>query len=219
MKRLLLIGFLTFILGNVIIPTEGITSIVIDYTDSGWYRSNGEHDPSNLNYAAGSYGYIYRNWFVFDLSGVTTSISSGVLRLYTNYAIGSGNYTLRDVSTDITTLQTGGTNLIDIYNDLGTGSDYGSINISSADDYSLIEIELSASALTDINSALGNLFAIGGEFVNPNLTNYLAFSDTNNTDYVRQLVLEPTVVPIPGAMLLLGTGIVGILGIRSKLKK
>src|SRR5262249_24696882 len=60
--------------------------IVIQATDSGWYDSNGFHDPANPNYFTGFVpGYAeLRNYFVFDLSVLSSTdvISSAQLLLY-----------------------------------------------------------------------------------------------------------------------------------------
>ncbi len=58
--------------------------LTLNHSDSGWYKSPGSHNSGNQNYIAGNiYNNNYRNWFAFDLAGVTQNIVSAKLRLYT----------------------------------------------------------------------------------------------------------------------------------------
>ena len=68
-------------------PQADAATITINFTDSGWYDATGFHDPSNTNYAAGQFlSDEIRNWFVFNLAGITDTILSATLRLQTaNY--------------------------------------------------------------------------------------------------------------------------------------
>ena len=68
------------------------------------------------------------------------------------------------MTTPISTLTAGGSGLVGIYNDLGSGTLFGSLLFSEADNGSLLSINLNASALAAISAAIsgdGN-FAIGG---------------------------------------------------------
>src|SRR5262245_21747441 len=79
-------------------------TIVVDFTDSGWYVRDGFHPDTVKNYLAGaSTGSVtLRNYFVFDLPAVADPIAGAQLRLY-NPANGftgtPRDYTLFDVST------------------------------------------------------------------------------------------------------------------------
>ena len=67
----------------------------------------------------------------------------------------------------------------------------------------------------DLRNGINGVF-----FNNPlivNLSIYDLFPSSGNYDYVTEI--EATVVPIPGAVWLLGAGLLGLVGIRRKFKK
>ncbi len=122
--------------------------------DRGWYDSTGYHLTGNTNYYVGE-GSIYeeptageyRNWFVFDLSGISDTILSATLRLEnTSYDSpdSTETYTLFDITTSLSSL-TGGSGGVSAFNDLGGGTSYGFQTVSSADDFSLVDISLNVS--------------------------------------------------------------------------
>jgi len=207
--------------------------ITLDYVDSGWYSfaHGGTHDPDNLNYLAGlPYDSFFRNFFVFDLSGVTDDIIGATLKLYVpdsedgvrnNAPYPSLTYNLFDVTTSISSLTAGGTGgLLSTWADLGSGTQYGSRNVTDSDEGSYLDIALNGNALTALNGANG-LFAFGGA-----VTQVIPRDDANGEPYhqsvfgsssfapPRQLVLEtqPFTQPIPepSTMLLFNTGLAGL---------
>src|SRR4051812_34302921 len=113
--------------------------ILLPASDSGWYNQAGLHNPLNTNYMAGfNAGAEVRDFFVFDLSNLGLGLNmgqvlSGQLTLFNpasppGYSSPNANetYTLFDVSTPIPSLVAGGTGLTPIFNDLGTGTNFGS---------------------------------------------------------------------------------------------
>ncbi len=191
------------------------TPMTINHNDSGWYRNNGSHASSNPNYIAGSYnGNSYRNWFTFDLSGVTQNIVSATLRLNAGSVSRSGIYSTYDVSTGIGALVAGGSGKTGIYNDLGTGNAFGSKSIRYNDDYNIIDIVLSGAAIASLNTA-NSVWAIGGTFASSGY----AFGYTHRGSPLRQLILDVqpvTAVPEPGMMALIGLGFVGMFGFNRR---
>ena len=61
-------------------------AVTLNAVDSGWYNDAGFHDATNQNYIAGLCsdcgGAVFRNFFVFDLTGVGP-VSSATLRQHT----------------------------------------------------------------------------------------------------------------------------------------
>jgi hypothetical protein len=169
----------------------GGAEFVLQATAMGaYYSSNGGEGPpigayhyaANTNYLAAScasYGCNTllgpeenaRNFFVFDLSGVSGRIDSAVL------SIGNGpsgaspfpvHYSVWDVTTSTADLEAshpwGGAGLA-IYYDLGSGIPYGGADLGPADDGSQILIQLGPLALDSLNTAEGGSWALGGSVV------------------------------------------------------
>ncbi len=187
--------------------------LTLNHSDSGWYKSSGYHNSSNENYIAGNTSSNYRNWFVFDLSGITQNIVSAKLRLYSGNVSSSGIYDTFDVSTGINALLAGGSNKTGIFTDLGSGVGYGSRNIAAHEDCTIIDIVLNQAAIAALNSANG-LWAIGGTYASSGY----AFGYTGYNSHVRQLILDvqPASVPEPGMFALMTIGFAGILGFKRR---
>ena len=138
-----------------------------DATERGWWDETGEHESVNDNTWTGFEGgtaYMYNSYFIFDLSGITGDKTGARLRLeLENYVSGdlSETCSVYDVSTDAATLEAVGTGQTSIFNDLQSGNVYGTFEVESGDVGSIIEIPLSAGAISDINSSAGGTFAVG----------------------------------------------------------
>ena len=107
---------------------------------------------------------MYNSYFIFDLSGITGDKTGVRLRLELElYLSGdlSETFSVYDVSTDAATLEANGTGQTAIFDDLQTGNVYGTFEVTSGDVGTIIEIPLSAEAVSDINNAAGGFFAVG----------------------------------------------------------
>jgi hypothetical protein len=203
-------------------------TVILNATDSGQYSfdplsGEASHDPSNENYLAGHGGSIVesRNFFVFDLSGVIGPITGAELRLF-NPSIGydspfpTETYAVSGVSTPIPVLEAGGfgSGLVPIFNDLGSGTNYGSRVMSAADSGTVVSISLNSAALDDLNRANG-LFAVGGAVttLHPSSPIEWVFGFSGSPTDTRQLVLTATgFIPEPSSGLLFVIGIAGMIG-------
>lgn len=181
-------------------------SVTLDSVDSGWYRIDGSHTPSNQNYAVGNFGgTYYNNFFVFDLSSQTEAITGATLSLF-NPALGylsvaAETYSVFDVSTDIAVL-TAGTGGIGAFADLGSGTLLGShVFETSATNAGFVSIPLNQAALAYLNVHIGGLVALGGAITtlndDPNSIEH-AFVTTGSPTCIgcKQLILDTTVVPV-----------------------
>jgi hypothetical protein len=90
--KLLAIGFGAF-------TFPAIASVItLNAVDSGWWNENGDHDSGNQNYVAGVCAagcsptdLETRNFFVFDLTGVSATVIGATLRVNNSGTPGVGN--------------------------------------------------------------------------------------------------------------------------------
>lgn len=81
--------------------TARADTVTVTAGDSGWFAANGFHNAASQNYIAGDFD-TYHNFFTFDLSTMSGTITGATLRLFNPlnpFGSGSGTYTLYDVLT------------------------------------------------------------------------------------------------------------------------
>jgi hypothetical protein len=201
------------------------TAVQIDALDSGWYDDTGFHGPTNENYTVGwSLGKELRHFFVFDLSVFPTEslISASLLLSMPPTLNNPGNgydspdasetLQLYDVLTPIATLTAGGSDLTAVYDDLGSGTVFGNVTVTAADNGQVVEIVLNAAALSALDAASGGVFAIGGAVTTlsdpPAAVRERIFTSSTIPPITRQLVIQ--VVPEPGSLPLFLVGLLGL---------
>jgi len=195
--------------------------VTLNSTDRGWYTNAGEHNATNGNYVTGRQSTVQRrNWFVFNIAA-GTQVESATLRLF-NPSTGfdgsdaSETYTLYDVTTSTSLLTashaSGNSEGQTIFNDLGSGTSFGNRVYSAADNGQFTTLTLNSAAIAAINAigSSGGQFAIGGAIttLSPSTTGnerVFAFTSSDPSDGNTQLTLS--VVPEPGTVALLGTGL------------
>jgi hypothetical protein len=124
----------------------------------------GTHAPDNYFVGKNYFDTLtYRNYFIFDLSGVSQPISSATLALenrsFSSYAT-SENYEVHDITTPISELLSDAASTA-AFDDLGSGVIYGDRLITAADNGAVVEIPLNSAAINAMNSTHG-LFGFGG---------------------------------------------------------
>ena len=142
------------------VPTTATASLSLM---AGWYKSTGVHVP-NGNYLTGfSEGVFYRGFFAADVGAVAGHVLSATLHVYSYNVYGTGTVSLFDVTTNWGTLLNYQPNRTDVYDDLGTGTGYGSATALAANTY--VDFSLNAAAIAAINASSGQ-FAIGASISN-----------------------------------------------------
>jgi len=169
-------GFIFGFTGSSIVGPVGTQqliingSITLNATATGWYNNDGLHDAANPNYIASTGSE--NDFFVFNLSSLTgITITSATLSLFNppNSFSGTGSnvYSNFDVTTPISTLEASHNDGGLIFDDLGSGTLYGSVPVSAADNNTNVNIALDADALAALTAAEGAQFAIGGCLSSP----------------------------------------------------
>jgi hypothetical protein len=228
----ILIALFSFL---AICPSVSATTMIISQTDRGWYSPSGTEFSGNYivgdNRGDNPFGVTdHRNYFVFDLAGVTQPIISAKLALFvpsTATRPGPGfassdpseNYELHDVVTSITSL-INGTAGVAAYTDLGGGVVYGSRAMAAADQGSVIEIDLNSTAISALDAATG-LIAIGGSLTTLDAlaNNEYAFGWSNYLPEVADISeLRLTVVPEPSTFAQVGLLLL-LIGAKRQLKR
>jgi hypothetical protein len=206
--------------------------------DRGSYTDAGDHINTGDSYLTGydSFDNVqYRSFVVFDIPTLTgtDTYTSAVVNIYNggtsipNAADMAGRtFTISSIATDLTTLRAGGTGLTSIYNDLGAGTNYGSITfLSTPGNASTIKFNINAAGLSAINSAAGSQIAFGGSFdVNNTTTDQYIFgfsgSGTPGDGKTRlDLVVNNFVAPEPSTFALLSMAPIGIGIVARRLRR
>lgn len=209
-----------FAVVTTVVTGATATAATIDLSsfDSGYYSNSGA-TPDNNNIIDDS---TRNNYFAFDLSGVTGTITGAVLTILggngnTNAAGPNLTYTVYDVSTNVGLLTTrrGGAQA---FTDLGSGTVYGSAALTLPAGFGAMpEVAVNLSgALGDLNAARGGLFAVGG--TGNQTSGFLWISSSRDVAARLTLTTEPAVVPVPAALPLLAGGL-GALALAARRKR
>jgi hypothetical protein len=148
-------------------------------SNQGWWSDRDITRSSNENYIVGiCCGAAHRNFFTFDLSELDGTVVSATLVVRKFFGKGEPTETLRlfDVVTDAAALNDNRAIVPRIYKDLGRGRRYGTFELSTADEASradVFELSLLERAISDIQSAAGEFFSIGGRLLSSEDGGYL----------------------------------------------
>jgi len=107
----------------------------------------------------------FRNFFAFDLSGLTEEdvVIGAEFNVYSANIVTSDPFEtiqLVDVTTSVDDVVAGGSNRFDIFDDLGTGSVYATRDVLATERWAMIDFDLNAAAVAAINAARGQGFSL-----------------------------------------------------------
>ena len=171
-------------------------STTINNTTRGWCTAAGScNGGSSLNnYIVGPYGSTtFRDWFRFAIPNIG-AITSAVFSVNAGEVYGT-NVNVNFFDLALSNAPTG--NPSAAYADMGTGNFYGNYVYNSSDNYTYTNVTLNAVALTDINTAAGGDWAMGGD--------------------VGTAVVVAT--PEPASLVLLATGLLAIGGTATRRRR
>jgi hypothetical protein len=217
--------------------------------NQGWWSATQPNNTDNVSYFVGwspeivfmgeivSPANLTRNFFSFDLTplvpGSVISAQLEVARLGYESPNPSETLGLWNVSTNPAILNNNSSASPAIFNDLGSGTSYGSFPLAAWGDSDAEQavraiFPLNANAIADINSAAGGFFSIGGALQNVTMgsTNqglfgfHGFFQDFQSLGGANQILRVETVgpvqpVPEPSTVLLLASGLAALVGFRA----
>jgi hypothetical protein len=190
----------------------------------GVYNWDGAHNPARTGVVIDE--YFVRNFFVFDFSTVVlNNIQSA--KFVVDYNAGeltpgySMTYKMSNLSTSVSQLVAGGTNRLDIYNDLADGMVYGSRTLYSlAGTDTDFAIDFNADGIAALINA-NVKWAFGGSLSSTDPAQQaLLYGDVVNAKLV--LTYADVTTPVPeadtSAMVLAGLGVMGLVSRRRNRK-
>ncbi|MEM9176801.1 MAG: PEP-CTERM sorting domain-containing protein [Myxococcota bacterium] len=164
-----------------------------------------------------------RNYHTFDLSGLSGTITTATLRVWADVGAYDSSAAfetigLFEVATASSVLDDPTSNptaAAGVFNDLGTGTSYGTFDVTAADDASYVDVTLNAAAIAALNAAVGSgswsvggaLQTIDGTYGGPISERVLKNDSSTASEPPAQLVFTGTVVPEPSTALLLFGGL------------
>ena len=163
----------------------------------------------------------WRSWFAFDLAAIGGTITGAALQL------NAGTYTSPDASETYELHQvTTAVNLLGsllnngaVFTDLGDGPVYGTHVFNASQNNATQLIVLNAAAITDIQSALGQRFALGGIFTtlssNGSITENAMFGTQANVSLILTRD-DVQAVPEPATLGLVTTGLIALVRRRRR---
>ena len=185
-------------------PTAGPATVTLSSSHRGWFDQQGFHDGTNTGYTVGDVSGLpsgrLRNFFVFDLSGVSGTVVSASFSAVNPGGEGPADtFTLRDVTTPVASFTGTANGAAAVYDDLGTGTVYGSASLAGATT-SPVVVALNGAGISALQAAAGGSVVLGGDYAPAATGADYVFGDTDDrpaSDVQLVLGVEP---PTPVAL-------------------
>ncbi|MEH2415622.1 PEP-CTERM sorting domain-containing protein [Nostoc sp.] len=202
-------------------------TVSLSSSNQGWWSTGLKNSYDNDNYITGNYSDKgFHSFFTFDLSPLTR-VSTATLQVQRFNGSGNPTKTLGffDVSTSADVLSQN-VNILDIniYNDLGSGKNYGTFNVTtSPNNYEIQQKEilsfvLNSDAIADINARSGKFFSIGAALLgNFGIGDQYLFGASVNSS--ARLVVDGDLATVPEPGTLGGAVLATITGLWLKRKR
>jgi hypothetical protein len=133
--------------------------------NQGWWSPTLANQDSNDNYIVGnadpSFGPA-RNFFSFNLASACPA-SKVTLQLTRFDQTGTLTYSLWDVSTPAATLNNNAGASPTIFDDLGSGTSFGSFAVADGAETDVLSFPLNPAGVAAFNAARGGFFSVGGQ--------------------------------------------------------
>jgi hypothetical protein len=190
--------------------------------NQGWWSDTHSNFDTNDNYFNGQGSVLaqMRSFFTFDLSSLSGTVVSATLEL-TRYEYASFDPTetieFFDVSIPAAALNNNIGTSTAIYNDLGSGTSYGSFIVPAYpfSDTETLSFALSAAAAADINASSPGFFSIGGSLTSDgSQTAEGLFAGSHDFGIQRLIVVTadaPGAAAVPEASSLIAWSMVGLV--------
>lgn len=230
----LLAGYFTPSMAAII----NVSAIDRGYWDDSGAANNAPFIDDRYDYHVGytDSGGKQNNYVVFDLSAYSgMEVISATVSYYQNshgkYWFGADDLTLYDVSTDHVSLATdgnyAGTQSVATFNDLQSGQMLGSTLVyNTYPNSQWIDVNLNSAGISDVSAHLGSTYAVGGTcnscspYTNDGTGNdfLLGFSAVDGQAILTLDIQEVSAVPVPAAVWLFGSGLIGLAGFARRKK-
>jgi hypothetical protein len=198
--------------------------------NQGWFADNystGVRDNLTDNYGTGNGGYYdVRSFFIFDLSGLTGTVEAATFKVRRYEQTADGRLDLRSLSKPADKLVFNrSTDEFGFYDSLGSGTNYGSAQVSIGASEDVLSFVLNAAAIADLNANLnrsvgGGYFALAASFESAGYIfgkgyNEPGFGGSNSVQEL-ELTFKNADVPLPGGVALVGLGLVAFGASRKR---
>ncbi|MEH2309295.1 hypothetical protein [Nostoc sp.] len=196
-------------------------TVSLSSSNQGWWSKTAGNSNQNDNYITGNLDATnYANFFTFDLNNLA-GVSTATLQVKRFQGAGNPTKTLSffDVSTaaDVLAQKVNNPNAV-IYNDLVSGKNYGTFNVSTfGNSDEILSFVLNSDAIADINARSGRFFSIGGALLGDiGIGEQYLFGFSFESSATLVLNTDLASVPEPG--ILNGAVLVGITVLLLKRK-